>query len=154
MGAVAASASLAFAGIAHAVVSPDGSATLEATAKPADAGTPTKPKNTTLSFKQTVNKPGTTVGKIVVDLPRGLKFSGKGLKKCNKANLELNGRTACPAGSKAGTKGISTARIEPANTPLDFNVYPFVGGNTTFLFYLVQTVNGVESPSGIQTVLT
>ena len=40
MGAVAASASLAFAGIAYGVSSPDDLSTLTATAKPADAGTP------------------------------------------------------------------------------------------------------------------
>ena len=154
MGAVAASASLAFAGIAYGVTSPDGTVTYDATAKPADSGTKSKPKSVTLHFDEVVNKPNTTVEKIIVDLPKGLKFSGKGLKKCNADNLQLNGTSACPAGSKAGLKGTSTARIEPAGTALDFNVYPFVGGDTKFLFYLVQTVNGVESPSGIQTVLT
>ena len=155
MGAIAASASLAFAGIAQGVVSADNTTTFEATAKPSDSGTATKPKSVTLHFDQTVDRPGTTVGKIVVGLPKGLKFSGKGLKKCSKTNLELNGRTACPAGSKAGLMGTSTARIEPANTPLDFHVYPYVGGNTTFLFYLVQTdTAGNELSSGIQAVLT
>lgn len=155
MGAVAASASLAFAGVAHGVVSADNTITFEATAKPADSGTATKPKNVTLHFENTVNRPGTTVGTIVVNLPKGLKFSGKGLKKCSKANLELNGPTVCPTGSKAGPMGSSTARIEPANTPLDFHVYPFVGSNTTILFYLVQTdPAGNELTSGIQAVLT
>jgi hypothetical protein len=154
MGAVAASASLAFAGIAYGVQSPDGAVTFDATAKPADSGTTSNPKSVTLHFDEVVNKPNTTVEKIIVDLPKGLKFSGKGMKKCNAESLQLNGKSACPAGSKAGLKGTSTARIEPAGTPLDFNVYPFVGGDTKFLFYLVQTVNGVESPSGIQTVLT
>jgi hypothetical protein len=155
MGAVAASASLAFAGIAYGVTSPDGSVTFDATAKPADSGTKSKPKSVTLKFDEVVSKPNTTVEKIIVDLPKGLKFGGKGLKKCNAENLQLNGTSACPAGSKAGLKGTSTARIEPAGTALDFNVYPFVGGDTKILFYLVQTdASGNEMSSGIQSVLT
>ncbi len=153
MGAIAASASLAFAGIAQGVVSTDGTTTFKATAKPSDSGTATKPKSVSLHFEQTVNRPGTTVGQIIVALPKGLKFSGKGLKKCNKSNLELNGPSVCPAGSKAGPKGTSTARIEPANTPLNFNVYPFVGSDTTFLFYLAQT-DAAGNEAGIQTVIT
>ena len=155
MGAVAASASLAFAGVAHGVVSADNTTTFEVTAKPADSGTATKPKNVTLHFENTVNRPSTTVGTIVVNLPKGLKFSGKGLKKCSADNLQLNGPSACPAGSKAGPMGTSTARVEPANTPLDLHVYPFVGSNTSILFYLIQTdPAGNELASGIQTVLT
>jgi len=151
--AVAATATLALA--AGAIADPnDSEATLTVKATPTDAGTAKNPKNVKLAFKTEVDKPKTTVGTIDVLLPKGIKFSGKGLKKCNAENLQLNGTSACPAGSKAGLKGTSTARIEPAGTPLDFNVYPFVGGDTKFLFYLVQTVNGVESPSGIQTVLT
>ena len=152
--ALTAAATLAFAGVSQAVTAPDNSASLEATATPAKAGTKSTPKNVTLGFDLTVSRPGTTVGKIGLDLPKGLKLSGKGLKKCNADNLQLNGVSACSTGSRAGTVGTAAARIEPANTALDFNVYPFVGGDTKLLFYLVQTVNGVESPSGIQTVLT
>ena len=155
IGALAASATLALAGAAQAVTSPDGTASLEATAAPANAGTAKKPKSVTLGFDLGVNRPGTTVGQIVLDLPKGLKFSGKGLKKCTAANLELNGPSVCPAGSKAGTVGTASARLEPAGTALDFNVYPFVGGDTKILFYLVQTdASGNEMSSGIQSVLT
>jgi hypothetical protein len=152
--ALAAVATLAFAGVSQAVTSPDDTASLEATATPAKTGTKSAPKNVTLGFDLTVSRPGTTVGKIGLDLPKGLKLTGKGLKKCSADNLQLNGPSVCPAGSKAGTVGTAAARIEPANTALDFNVYPFVGGDNKLLFYLVQTVNGAESPSGIQTVLT
>jgi hypothetical protein len=152
--ALTATATLACAGAAQAVTSPDNSASFEATATPAKAGKTTAPKNVTLGFELTANRPGTTVGKIGIDLPKGLKLSGKGLKKCSAENLQLNGPSVCPAGSKAGTVGTAAARIEPANTALNFNVYPFVGGDNKLLFYLVQTVNGAESPSGIQSVLT
>ncbi len=152
--ALAAVSTLAFAGVAQAVTSPDGTASLEATATPAKAGKKSAPKNVTLGFDLTASRPGATVGKIGIDLPKGLKLTGKGLKKCSADNLQLNGPSVCPAGSKAGTVGTAAARIEPANTALNFNVYPFVGGDNKLLFYLVQTVNGAESPSGIQTVLT
>ena len=155
IGALAASATLALAGAAQAVTSPDGTASLEATAAPANAGTAKKPKSVTLGFDLGVNRPGTTVGQIVLDLPKGLKLSGKGLKKCTAANLELNGPSVCPAASKAGNPGKAAARLEPAGTALTFNVYPFVGGDTKILFYLVQTgADGTELSSGIQTVVT
>jgi hypothetical protein len=154
IGALAASATLALAGAAQAVVtSPDGTASLTTTATPSKAGTATKPKNVTLGFNLGVNRPGTSVGKIVLDLPKGLKFSGKGLKKCSAATLQLNGPSVCPAASKAGNVGSAAARIEPANTALNFNVYPFVGGDTKILFFLAQK-DASGNESGIQTVVT
>ena len=107
MGAVAASASLAFAGVAHGVASTDGTTTFEATAKPAIPGRrrSRRASRSTSIRRWTGRAPPSS--QIVVGLPKGLKFSGKGLKKCSKANLVLNGRTACPAGSKAGPKGTS-----------------------------------------------
>lgn len=156
IGALAASATFALSvGAAQATTTADGTASLEATAAPSKAGTANKPKNVTLGFDLSVNRPGTSVGQIVLDLPKGLKFSGKGLKKCTLTNLQLNGPSVCPAGSKAGTVGSAAARLEPGNTALNFNVYPFVGGDTKILFYLVQTdASGNEMSSGIQSVLT
>ena len=52
--------------------------------------------------------PGTTVEIIDVLLPKGVKFSGKGLKKCNVEDLIAAGISGCPAGSKAGPKGTAT----------------------------------------------
>ena len=155
-GALAASATLALSvGAAQAVTTADGTASLEATAAPSKSGTANKPKSVTLGFDLSVNRPGTSVGKIVLDLPKGLKFSGKGLKKCTAANLQLNGPSVCPAGSKAGTVGSAAARLEPGNSALTFNVYPFVGSDSKILFYLVQTdPAGNEMASGIQSVLT
>ncbi len=153
IGALAASATFVLAGAAQAVTSADGTASLEATAAPSKAGTATKPKNVTLGFNLGVNRPGTSVGKIVLDLPKGLKFSGKGLKKCSASNLQLNGPSVCPAASKAGSVGSAAARIEPANTALNFNVYPFVGGDTKILFFLAQK-DASGNESGIQTVVT
>jgi hypothetical protein len=147
-GAVAASATLALAAGAVAQVStPTGDATLDVTTSPSKSGTKKKPRNVKLRFKQTVRRPGTTVGTIEVNLPKGLKFSGRGFKKCSAAKLLAGGPRACPSGSKAGPKGEANALIEPGNppAPLDFDVYPFVENSKTFAIYLSQQGGGVQS---------
>jgi hypothetical protein len=142
--AVAATATLALATGAIAQQN-DSEATLTVTASPIKAGTAKKPRNVKLGFKTVVDKPKTTVGTIEILLPKGVKFSGKGLKKCNADDLLAVGITACPAGSKAGPKGVANAAIEAPNAPpapLNFDVYPFVQNNTTFMFYLSQQDGG------------
>jgi hypothetical protein len=149
-GAVIASASLALTGAAVAqVTSDDGTTTLDASVSPKKVGTKKKPKSVTLNTQLTVNRPGTTVEVIELGLSKGLKFSGKGFKKCNIDDLIAQGPDACPSGSKAGLTGTATAVIEPGGAPLDFEVTPFVGGSTTFLFYL----NGING-NGVQTAIT
>jgi hypothetical protein len=79
--AVVATASLALVG--SAIADPnDDPASLKVTVSPKDSGTSKKPKNVKLTFGTKVNLPGTTVNTIQVLLPSGLKFSGKGFKKC------------------------------------------------------------------------
>jgi hypothetical protein len=142
--AVAATATLALA--SGAIADPnDSEATLTVTAKPSNAGTKKKPTNVKLGFNTKVNLPGTTVGTIEVLLPQGVKFSGKGLKKCNADDLTANGITACPSGSKAGPKGVANALVGAQNAPLNLDVYPFVEDSDTFLFYLSQQGGGVQS---------
>ena len=150
MGAVIASASLVLAGAAIAQkTSPDGTTTLDASVSPKKVGTKKKPKSVSLQTVLTVNRPGTTVEVIELGLSKGLKFSGKGFKKCNIDDLIAQGPDACPSGSKAGLTGTANAIIEPGGAPLDFEVTPFVGGNTTFLFYL----NGING-NGVQTAIS
>ena len=145
--AVVAAASLALVG--SAIADPnDDQASLKVTATPKDAGTSKKPKNVKLTFGTKVNLPGTTVDTIQVLLPSGLKFSGKGFKKCNIDDLIAAGISACPSGSKAGPMGTATAIIEPGGAPLDFEVHPFVEDSNTFLFYL----NGING-NGVQTAI-
>jgi hypothetical protein len=144
MVAVAATATLALA--SGAVADPnDSEATLTVKATPTDSGTTTKPTNVKLSFSQKVNMPGTTVEIIDVLLLKGLKFSGKGFKKCNVDDLVAEGISACPSGSKAGPKGVANALVGAQNAPLNLDVYPFVEDSNTFLFYLSQQGGGVQS---------
>ena len=148
MGALAVSATLAIGavGVGVATADPnDAEATLSVTAKPTNAGTKKKPKNTTVGFDLNVNKPGTTVEVIEVELPSGLKFSGKGLKKCNVDDLIAEGTGACPPGSSVGPKGSATAVVGPALAPLNFDVYPFAESNTSYAFYLSQIGGALQS---------
>ena len=143
MGAVAVSATLAIA--AAAVAAPnDSEGTLIVRASPTDAGTIKKPKNTKLGFSLVVNRPQTTVEIIEVNLPKGLKFSGKGFKKCSIEDLIAGGVTGCSAGSKAGPKGTANALLS-GSAPLDFDVYPYVENANTLLFYLAQQGGGIQT---------
>jgi hypothetical protein len=144
MVAAAATATLALAGAAIADPNDD-QATLTVKASPTNSGTKKKPTNVKLNFSTKVNLPGTTVGTIEVLLPQGVKFSGKGLKKCNAEDLAASGISACPSGSKAGPKGVANALVGAQNAPLNLDVYPFVGSNNQFLFYLSQQGGGVQS---------
>jgi hypothetical protein len=143
--ALAATATLALAAGAAIADPNDSDATLTVKATPTNSGTTKKPTNVKLNFNTKVNLPGTTVGTIEVLLPQGLKFSGKGLKKCNADDLAANGISACPSGSKAGPKGVANALVGAQNAPLNLDVYPFIGGSNQFLFYLSQQGGGVQS---------
>jgi hypothetical protein len=143
-GAVVASASLAIAAGAIAQ-SPEG--TFTADVSPSNAGTKKKPKNTTLAFGVTLDKPGTTVEFIDLALPQGLKLSGKGLKRCSVNTLAAQGPSGCPSGSKAGPTGTATALLGPpgpSQSELHFNVSPFVLDSNTLVFYVAS-----EDGSGI-----
>ena len=149
MGAVAASASLA---VVAGAIAQTPESTFKAKVSPSDAGTPTKPKNTTLNFNVTLDKPNTTVEFIDLALPRGLKMSGKGLKRCTVDTLAAEGPARLPGGSKAGPTGSATADLGPegpAQSKLVFQVSPFVLDANTLVFY-VASENGsgvvVQSP--------
>jgi hypothetical protein len=149
IGAIAASATLAVAVTAIAQTPAQG--TFTASAKPSNAGTKKKPKNTTLSFATNVTTPNATADKIIVKLPSGLKFSGKGFKRCSFDELANTlDMSVCPSGSKAGPKGTANALVGPASSPnkapLNFDVYPFVQDSSTFIFFLSQQGGGVQRP--------
>jgi hypothetical protein len=154
-GAVVASASLAIAAGAIAQ-SPEAGFTAKVT--PSKAGTTKKPKNTTLAFGVTLDKPNTTVEFIDLALPKGLKLSGKGLKRCSADTLAAEGPTGCPSGSKAGPSGTATADLGPegpSQSQLHFVVSPFVLDNDTFVFYVASdTGSGVAVQSPITGEIT
>jgi hypothetical protein len=143
-GAIVASATLA---VAVGAVAQTPESTFDATVSPKDAGTKRKPKNTTLNFKVTLHKPGTTVEFIDLGLPKGLKFSAKGLGRCSVDTLAFEGPAGCPSSSKAGPTGSATADLGPegpSQTKLVFTVSPFVLDSNTLVFYVAS-----ESGSGV-----
>jgi hypothetical protein len=149
IGAAAAAVTLGVAAGALAQTAAEGTLTVSAT--PADAGTAKKPKNTRLSFSTEVATPNSTADKIIIKLPPQLKFSGKGFARCSFAALtDAPDPSTCPAGSKAGPKGISHALVGPASSPvkapLDLDVYPYVDGAKAFNFLLMQQGGGVQRP--------
>ena len=154
-GVVVASASLA---VAAGAIAQSPEATFSSKVSPKDAGTKRKPKNTTLNFKVTLDKPGTTVEFIDLGLPRGLKMSGKGLKRCSVDTLAAEGPSGCPSGSKAGPSGTATALLGPpgpSQSELHFVVTPFVLDSDTLVIYVASdTGSGIAVQSPITGTIT
>ena len=142
--AVVASATLA---LAAGAIAQSTESTFTAGVSPSKAGTKANPKNTTLAFGVTLDKPGTTVEFIELNMPRTLKFSTKGLKRCSVNTLATQGPSGCPSGSKAGPTGTATALLGPPGpnqSELHFQVSPFVLNSNTLVIYVAS-----ESGTGI-----
>jgi len=137
--ALAAVLSLAIAAVAVAQ-NPDPSTSapdVRVTVSPAKAGTKKKPRNSTLKLFVKNNRTDATVDTITVNVAKNVKLSGKGFKYCSAAKLNSKGRTACPAGSKAGS-GTANAVVGPGRVPLKFTVNAYVGGKNIIIFYTQQ----------------
>src|SRR5215216_7028089 len=125
--ALAAVLSIAVASVAVAQ-NPDPSATapdVKATVSPAKTGTKTKPKNSTLKLFVKNNRTDATVDTITVNVAKNVKLNGKGFKFCSASKLNSQGKTACPAGSKAGS-GTANAVVGAGRAPLKFTVDAYV----------------------------
>lgn len=149
MGAVAASVSLA---VAAGAIAQTPESSLDASVSPSNAGTKSNPKNTRLGFEMTLNKPQSTVEFIDLQLPRGLKMSGKGFRRCS---LDTIGRNPsdCPSGSKAGPIGEASALLSPNNTALHFTVQSYVVNNTTLGFYVAEDT-GIQVQAPLEGEIT
>jgi hypothetical protein len=137
--ALAAVLSLAIAAVAVAQ-NPDPSTSapdVRVTVSPAKAGTKKKPRNSTLKLFVKNNRTDATVDTITVNVAKNVKLSGKGFKYCSAAKLNSQGRTACPAGSKAGS-GTANAVVGPGRVPLKFTVNAYVGSKNSIIFYTQQ----------------
>jgi hypothetical protein len=132
--ALAAVLSIAVASVALAAnAAPD----VKAKLTPANAGTKTKPTNSTLKLSVTNNQTDATVDTITVNIGKQVKLSGKGFKYCTATTLNTQGKTACPSGSKAGS-GTANAVVGPGHAPLKFTVDAYVGSKNTIIFYTQQ----------------
>jgi len=141
--ALAAMLSVAVAAVAVAQ-NPDPSTTapdVTATVSPANAGTKTKPTNSTLKLFVKNNRTDATVDTITVFVAKNVKLSGKGFKFCTAAALNTKGKTACPAGSKAGS-GTANAVVGPGHAPVKFTVDAYIGSKSSIIFYTQQVAPG------------
>jgi hypothetical protein len=145
--AVAASAILSLA-VGVAVAQAPAQGTFTASVTPSKSGKKKKPKSVKATFDVKVTTENATADTIELKLGKGLKFSGKGFRRCNADDLSAGGLTACPAGSKAGPVGVANALVGPATSPvkapLNFDVSTFVENDTSILFYLNQQGGGVQ----------
>ena len=140
--ALAAVLSIAVAAVAVAQ-NPDPSTTapdVKVTVSPANAGTAKKPTNSTLKLLVKNNRTDATVDTITVFVAKHVKLNGRGFRFCTAAKLNAQGKTACPAGSKAGS-GTANAVVGPGRAPIKFTVDAYVGSRTSIIFY-VQQVGG------------
>jgi hypothetical protein len=137
--ALAAVLSIALASVAVAQ-NPDPSASapdVRVTVSPAKTGTKKKPRNSTLKLFVKNNRTDATVDTITVNIAKNVKLNGKGFKYCSASKLNSQGKTACPAGSKAGS-GTANAVVGPDRVPLKFTVDAYVGGKSSIIFYTQQ----------------
>jgi opacity protein-like surface antigen len=137
--ALAAVLSIAVASVAVAQ-NPDPSASapdVRVTVSPAKTGTKKKPRNSTLKLFVKNNRTDATVDTITVNVAKNVKLNGKGFKYCSASKLNSQGKTACPAGSKAGS-GTANAVVGPDRVPLKFTVDAYVGGKSSIIFYTQQ----------------
>ena len=154
MGALAVSATLADRRrrrrVAQAADPDEADAELDVTAKPTNAGTKKKPKNMKLDFKLAVS---TSRARRRVDRPRaaeGLKFSGKGFKKCNVDDLLAEGITRLPVRLEGRPEGHrhrrSSALAGPERRSTSTST-PFVEDTNTFAVLPVAAAAAPSRPS-------
>src|SRR3954451_21759970 len=121
---------------------------VKATVSPAKAGKKSKPKNSTLKLFVKNNRTDATVSSITVFVAKNIKLNGKGFKYCSAATLNSRGKSACPAGSKAGS-GTAHAVVGPGRVPLKFTVNAYVGSKSSIIFYTQQVGGTVrKAPTG------
>jgi hypothetical protein len=145
IGAIAVPAILAMAAAPAVAQTPESS--LRASVTPKKAGTKKKPRSTSFRIDLKLNKPGTTVEFIELNLASTLKLSGKGLNTCSQQDLEFDPASCDDA--KAGPQGRATAAQGPPATavPISFAVQPYVAGPNTLLFFVVGEQGlAVQSP--------
>jgi hypothetical protein len=136
---MAITAMLAMAAVAMAQVAPP-VIQWTASASPAKAGTKKKPKNTKLKTAFNVNADAKkTLSGINYYIPKEIKLSGKGFKKCSADTINTSGEGACPKGSQVGA-GTSTALLGPSQAPLNFNVKVFANGANEIALSLTGSV--------------
>jgi len=123
-----------------------GGATVDPTFSPSKAGTKKKPRPTKLTLKVVNEDDSQTASRIVINLPKNLKISTKGLGKCSASKLASQGPSACPKSSRVGS-GTAHARVNvnDSNTAGKYSVFDVnavVTGSNKLDFHLA--LQGLE----------
>jgi hypothetical protein len=118
--------------------------TVSGSVTPAKGGSKKKPKNAATEIKFDVNpESNSTLAGIDYGIPKSLRISGKGFKKCSAETVNTKGETQCPPKSKVGT-GAATALLGPGKTPIQFTVNVYANGPTGLTLALKQTNGSVQ----------
>ena len=146
MAAVAAVAVLSMTAVAIAQTQAP-QPTSKISVSPKKAGTKSNPKPVALGiFVENPAESKTTASKIQIDLPKTLRVSGRGLKKCSLSVLAQSGTDDCPPKSIVGD-GVAHAIFGPhaaSPTLLTLDVTAVVGGPKNVYFYVtVGSIRGV-----------
>jgi len=139
--AVATLPALALGGAAVAQTPETGAAEITVSVSPSKVGTKKKPKPAKLTLEVKNGDSSQTADALQIFIPKQLKISAKGLKKCSQSKLEQNlSPSACPTASRLG-KGTAQA-VAGVNTsnpsPLGFNVTAVLLSNTKIGFLIQQ----------------
>jgi hypothetical protein len=136
--------------VAAPVASAQSGIDLKVDLKPTKAGTPKNPRSTKIHFVTTNQDVSQTANRIKIWIPKTLKISDKGFKRCSMAVLNdpNRGPNKCPKGSEVGG-GTALARagvnVNPTNPPqLPFDVRAFVTGKNSMVFHIRSTNPGIE----------
>jgi hypothetical protein len=152
--AAAATAVLGGAAVAHAAIPAD-DASMKVTFAPQKAGTAKKPANSSQHLVITNKNVHRTLSQLQFQYPKTIKMSGKGLKHCNKTQLEATANGAiCPSGSKAGV-GTATAYqgvAEPQPIKRTFNVTAYIVGDNGIDFLIKSTPKDAATGFNISAV--
>jgi hypothetical protein len=109
---------------------------VEGKVTPTNAGTKKKPKNGSASVSFTVNRESaSTVQQFAFHLPKHVKISGKGLRYCPATQINAQGPTECPKGSKVG-KGSANVLVGPNRFPVTLKVDVYAGSRDEIAVYL------------------
>lgn len=155
--ALVALVALAVAAVAVAQTYPAPAVTMKGSVTPTKAGTKKKPRNAKLRLTVTNSKESrSTARRITLLLPKNLIVSGKGFRFCPATEVQNEGASGCPSGSKVGT-GTASAAFGPNLSPINFKVTLYAGSANELTVYLEavglpikRAIRGLINNAGLQ----
>lgn len=118
---------------------------------PAQGGTKKKPKNAGVNIKFDVNPESfSTLAGIDYGIPKNLRISGKGFKRCSAQTVNTKGETdGCKGVPVVGT-GAATALVGPGQAPTSYKVNVYADGPKGLTLALQQlNSDGTNGPLAV-----